>query len=28
LAALTPEQRGTLEDPTASLGDLASAFAP
>jgi hypothetical protein len=27
LAGLTQEQRGIIEDPTASLGDLASAFA-
>ena len=27
LAALTPEQRRVIEDPTASFGDLASAFA-
>lgn len=28
LAALMPEQRRTIEDPAASLGDLASVFAP
>jgi type VI secretion system ImpM family protein len=28
LAALTPEQRRVIEDPSASFGDLASAFAP